>query len=174
MKFRYSPEGAEPKEWPFKANKLLNAEAEEIERRTAMTFGEWAAALERQSMRAFHALLYVMLKRENPTLQWDQVVFSGSEVELELELDEMVDARDKVRQQLNSGDFDDGRREQAAAALAALDAEIAEQAHGEPEAPETPVLAAGEEPPKASPSSGRHGGPPSPLTSISGPVSSTA
>lgn len=88
MRFSYKPEGADPREWDFDASKLLSPEAEAIERNTGMTYQEWQDSLRRGSMLAFHGLLYVMLKRSNPTLKWDQVVFSYGEVDFILDEEE--------------------------------------------------------------------------------------
>lgn len=94
MQFVYKPEGVEPdawKRWEFDANKLMSPEAEAIERHTGMTFGEWKNAVVNESVRALHGLLFVMLKRENATLKWDEVQFSMSEVDFELDDEEAAE-----------------------------------------------------------------------------------
>jgi hypothetical protein len=91
MQFVYKPEGAEPKKWDFQPDKLMSPEAEAIERLTKMTFGEWSQAVTKGSMLALHGLLYVLLKREIPTLKWDAVTFSLSEVDFELTDQETAD-----------------------------------------------------------------------------------
>lgn len=88
MKFVYKPEGIEPRSWDFKPEKLLNPEAEAIERHTGWTFGEWVGKLGDTSMLALHGLLYVLLKRSSPTLKWDEVQFSLDEIGLEADDDE--------------------------------------------------------------------------------------
>ena len=82
MQFTYTPEGAEPTHWPFEPRKMLNAEAEAIERKTGLPFAEWVELVQQGHMGATHALLWVLLKRERPTLKYDEVVFSYSEVGL--------------------------------------------------------------------------------------------
>lgn len=91
MQFVYKPEGAEPKRWDFRPEKLMNPEAEAIERLTKMTFGQWSDAVTEGSVLALHGLLYVLLKREIPTLKWDEVQFSMSEVDFELTDQETAD-----------------------------------------------------------------------------------
>jgi hypothetical protein len=91
VQFVYKPEGAEPKKWDFRPDKLMNAEAEAIERLTKMTYGQWSEAVTEGSVLAIHGLLYVLLKREVPTLKWDQVQFSMSEVDFELTDQETAD-----------------------------------------------------------------------------------
>lgn len=90
--FVYKPEGVEPRKWPWAPNKLLSPEAEVIERRTGMHFSDWSDAVTEGSMTALHGLLYVLLKREEPTLKWEQVVFSMSEVDFELDDEEEAEA----------------------------------------------------------------------------------
>lgn len=91
MQFVYKPEGAVPKKWDFDPSKLMSPEAEAIERHTKMTYGEWADAVDRGSILALHGLLFVMLKREQPTLKWDEVQFSISEVGLEFSDEETAE-----------------------------------------------------------------------------------
>lgn len=91
MKFVYAPEGAERKAWDFDPNRLLNVEAEVIERQTGFTFNEWLEKVQRGSMLALHGLLFVLLKRENHKLQWDQVQFTLSELDFELDDDETAE-----------------------------------------------------------------------------------
>lgn len=132
MILTYTAEGAGPREWQFKPKRLLNAEAEEIERRTSMTFEEWAGALQKGSMLAFHALLFVLLKREQPRLAWDQVKFCGEDVDLAYELDEKIEVRDQLKAGL--ADMEPEQAEQARAVIAEFDREIAEEQ--EPASPE--------------------------------------
>ena len=82
-KFVYSPEGAEPRSWEFDPTKLMSPECMAIEKLTGLTYAEWLGAVERGSMGAIHALLFVLMKRDNPTLEADQVQFSLSEVEMQ-------------------------------------------------------------------------------------------
>lgn len=163
MKFRYTPEGASAREWLFKPNRLMNVEAEEIERRTGMTFGEWSEALQNNSMRAIHGLLFVLLKRDQPRITWDAVEFNMAQVEIEFELDEKIALRDDLKAQLDRLDPD--RAEQARAVLAELDQEIAEE---QPPAEMDDVAA-----PKADPPSETSGGPSSLPSSTSIPETST-
>lgn len=92
MKFVYKPEGVEPREWDFSPEKLMSPEAEAIERLTGMTFGEWAEAVRKGSITALHGLLYVMLKRQSPTMKYDEVQFNLSELDFVLDDRETADA----------------------------------------------------------------------------------
>lgn len=97
MHFVYKPEGAEPQRWEFDPDKLMSPEAEAIERHTGMDYSEWARRVGSGSMLALHGLLFVMLKRTEPTLRWDQVVFSIGDVDFELTDEETREARDRLR-----------------------------------------------------------------------------
>lgn len=94
MKFVYTANGAEPKSWDFDPAKLMNVEAEAIERITGWPYGEFVERIGQTSMTAIRALLYVYLKRETPTLKPDQVQFSLSNIDLQLDDDEIQAAID--------------------------------------------------------------------------------
>ena len=86
--FVYQPEGAEPRRWPFDPTKLMSPEAEAIEDHTGMPFGKWNEALRDGSFKAIHGLLFVLLKREIPTLKWDEVQFCLDDITFETEGDD--------------------------------------------------------------------------------------
>lgn len=91
MQFVYKPEGVDAegwKRWEFAPDRLLSPEAVAIERLTKLTFAEWEDAALRGSVSALHAFLYVMLKRDNPTLKPAEVVFSMKEIDLDLDDEE--------------------------------------------------------------------------------------
>lgn len=104
MQFVYKPEGAEPKKWDFDSGKLMNVESEAIERVSKMTFGEWTDAVQRGSVTALHALLWVMLKRGEPTLAYDAVQFNLSEVDFELSDEESAETRTVLETRLSNGE----------------------------------------------------------------------
>lgn len=90
MQFVYTPEGGERLSWPFDPMKLTSPEAMAIEKLTGMAFGtEWIESVQKGSISAIHALLFVMLKRQRPQLKPDQVVFAFEEVGLEADEDEL-------------------------------------------------------------------------------------
>lgn len=89
MQFVYTPEGGERLAWPFDPMKLTSPEAMAIEKLTGMAFGsEWIESVQKGSMIAIHALLFVLLKRQRPQLKPDQVVFAFDEVGLEVDEDD--------------------------------------------------------------------------------------
>lgn len=104
MQFVYTPEGADPKSWDFDPMKLLSPEAEAIERHTKMTYTDWLDRVSEGSMLALHGLLYVLLKRSDPTLKWEQVQFSLGEVTFELDDDEVHEAAAKLEARFAAGE----------------------------------------------------------------------
>ena len=91
MKFIYKPEGAEPREWVYRPRKMLNVESEAIEEITGWTYAEFGEKFMAGSMKAYHALLWVFLRRGTPGLKYDAVQFSMDEVDTDYDDDEIRD-----------------------------------------------------------------------------------
>lgn len=91
MRFVYKPEGAEPRSWDFAPDRLLNVEAIAIEKVTGLTLAGLMAGIKASSMTAITGLLWVLLKRGEPSLRFEQVQFSLSEVDFEVDDDEAAD-----------------------------------------------------------------------------------
>jgi hypothetical protein len=69
----YTPAEGEKREWQFTPRKLMSPEAEAIEKVTKWTFQEFGAKFLAGSMLAYRAVVWIMLKRENPPLRFDDV-----------------------------------------------------------------------------------------------------
>lgn len=111
MKFIYRPDGTEPQEWPFEPGKLLSPESEAIEKVTGLYLPAWQEAAGEGSQRALRAFLWVMLKRKQPTLKFDQVVVSASEMELVWELDDCEPVLAELHaEQVKRGTLSDEKR----------------------------------------------------------------
>jgi hypothetical protein len=83
-KFIYKPEGADPLSWDFDPDKMKSSELIAIEEATGWTAAEWGDAAERGSVKAVNALLWVMLRRDRPGLDLDQVPdFDMTEIDFE-------------------------------------------------------------------------------------------
>lgn len=96
-KFIYRPEGAEPLSWTFEFEKMKSSELIAIEDSTGWTAAEWGDAAERGSIKAVNALLWVMLRRDRPGLELDQVPdFDMSEIAFEAADKPAPKARKKV------------------------------------------------------------------------------
>lgn len=80
----YEPDGAEePKRFPYKPQKLMTAEREALERRSHMDFADFTKGVLNGNAVCRRALLWVMLKREHPTLRYEDVDFAWDELRLE-------------------------------------------------------------------------------------------
>lgn len=121
----YTPEGsAEPKRWKYNPRKIMSVEREAIERRCERNWSEFTTDVVKGSSLCRRALLYTFLKREHPSVKWDDVDFGWDELTLEYSKGELIQIRETVAEATTG--------EERAAALAALDKQIAE-AHEDPE-----------------------------------------
>jgi hypothetical protein len=128
--FRYSPEGADPQEWDFQPGKLLSPESEAIEKVTGLYLPAWQEAAVEGSQRALRAFLWVMLKRLQPTLKFEQVVVAADEMELVFTDDEIADVLAEIHKERVKGTLNEDQS-QAAETFAAM----YEERHGTPWAP---------------------------------------
>ena len=88
-------------EWPsFKPNKIMSTEAEAIEGVTQMTFVQWGQALLNGNALCGRALVWVLLKRQNPNLRFKHVDFPIDELSVELDDEEKA----KIRAELRTND----------------------------------------------------------------------
>ncbi|MDQ0992161.1 hypothetical protein [Streptomyces sp. V3I7] len=121
----YSPEGSEePKRWKYQPKKLMSAEREMVERYTGRNFSEFTVDVQKGNSKCRRALLYLYLKREHPTLKFDDVDFAWDELTLEHSKGELLLMRENV--------IDSVSADQLQAVLEKLDEEIA-QAYEDPD-----------------------------------------
>ncbi|MEU6098971.1 hypothetical protein [Streptomyces sp. NPDC047079] len=114
----YTPEGSEePKRWKYQPKKLMSAEREMLERYTGRNFSEFTVDVQKGNSRCRRALLYLYLKREHPTLKFDDVDFAWDELTLEHSKGELLLMRENV--------VDTVPADQLPAVLEKLDEEIA-------------------------------------------------
>jgi len=115
----YKPEGAdEPKRWKYNPKKLMSAEREMLERRTGKNFSEFTVDVQKGNSLCRRALLFMYLKREHPTIKYDDVDFAWDELTLEHSKGELLLMRENVAGSVPP--------DQLAAVLEKLDEEIAE------------------------------------------------
>lgn len=141
MDIVYTPEGADPIRIPWKPGKIRNREGEVIEQLSKMDLPDWEEAIERGSMVAFHALLFIELSKTNPTLKYDQVDFCMDELKWELSTVGKVRLRDKLA--AKEGELDDVAR----ATLEELRADVGPEPPADSDSTDDAV--AGEAGPKA-------------------------
>jgi len=125
----YIPDDGEKREFSFRPRKLVSAEAEAIEDATGWTFDEFGQKFLAGSMKAKRAALWVLLKREHPTLKFRDLSITPDEVALDFEPDEAA----ALREQLAADDTIDP--EQRENILAILDEQIAQAPKDETPSP---------------------------------------
>lgn len=119
MQFIYKPEGADPKTWEFKPTKMLSVEAEAIEDVTGWTYTEFGEKFMAGSTKAYHALLWVLLRRSTPGLKYDAVQFAMDEISIDYSDEEK---RALVAAMREAGDsLDEEQRAHLEALLAEVD-----------------------------------------------------
>ncbi|WP_327679477.1 hypothetical protein [Kitasatospora sp. NBC_00458] len=129
----YQPEGSdEPRRFKYQPTKLMSAERERLEKLTGRDFSDFTHGVVRGNALCRRALLFILLKREHPTLKFDDVDFAWDELTLEHSKAELEEIRAEAA--------DNAPADQRAAVLAQLDKEIAE-AYEEPEGKVLPPIA---------------------------------
>ncbi len=115
MIVRFVEDGTERVWDGFKPDRMMNVEAEVIEKLTGMTFMEWGQALLNGSALAARALVFTLKKRDNPSggIRFRDVVFPIGDLKVDLDDDE----KKLVREALATADLSEEDREQALAAL---------------------------------------------------------
>jgi hypothetical protein len=103
----YRRDGLEDRVWTHEPKKLLSPEVITIEKLTGMRFPEWETAVQNGSIIAIHAYLYVLLKRDEPTLTPSNVVFSSDQVDIELTDEETDEVRDKIMKEATERPLND-------------------------------------------------------------------
>lgn len=81
-------DGTEKRWTGFKPDRIMSTEAEAIEKVTGMTFGQWGQALMNGSSLASRALVWVLRKREEPTLRFRDVDFAVGDLMVGLDEEE--------------------------------------------------------------------------------------
>ncbi|MFM9594039.1 hypothetical protein ACKI16_24190 [Streptomyces scabiei] len=98
MKVTYSPEDGEPQVFKYNPNALMSAEREALEKVTGQSFNQFAMGVLRGNARCRRALLHVLLKRQHPTLRFDDVDFAWDELTVEMTKGEIELAVAKLRE----------------------------------------------------------------------------
>lgn len=96
MEVIYTPDGGDEQRWSFRPKKFPSGEAEAIESATGFMWDEFAQAVLKGSVRARRGLLWVLLRRQHPTIKFADVSFTLDELRLEMELDELQAMRGEL------------------------------------------------------------------------------
>jgi hypothetical protein len=90
MQLTYTPEDGDPQVFDFHVERLMSFEAEALEEAGGEqweTVHEWANKFDRGSMRAIRAALWIMLRRQQPTLRFSDLVVRVNELKMEEDLE---------------------------------------------------------------------------------------
>lgn len=82
-KLIYAPEDGERQQFDFDPIRLISIDAEAIEEVGGPqwdTYGEFIDKLQRGSQKAWRAALWIMLRQQNPTLQFTHLVVKVNEI----------------------------------------------------------------------------------------------
>lgn len=100
MKLVYTPEGDPLQEWPIRLQRMMSVEAEAIEDVGGNTWGsfdEFMDKLARGNFRAKRALLWMMLRRQNPRLRFSDLVVRYDELAFAAEDKDREEAREMLQ-----------------------------------------------------------------------------
>lgn len=121
MLVKFHPENQEaPSVWEFHPEKVKTSMAELIEKRSGMTYAQWAKAVGDGSSLARRVLLWHLMTRDGQPVRIEEIPdFYFGDLTIEPSLDEMR----RIREQIELSDEIEGKEKQDA--LDAVDLEIA-------------------------------------------------
>lgn len=97
MLLHYTPDDGEKKTFEFKHDQMLSVEADAVERVTGLTWDEVGQKFLMGSSLVQRAVLWIFLKRENPSLRFkDLDGLRTGQVEREFDMDELQALRDNL------------------------------------------------------------------------------
>lgn len=108
MKITYTPEDGEPQVFDYNPNRLMSAEREALEKQTGRSFNEFAMGVLKGDARCRRALLHILLKRQHPTLRFDDVDFCWDELTVEMTKGEIELAVAKLREKKGDEELVEG------------------------------------------------------------------
>ncbi|WP_340376441.1 hypothetical protein U5640_15840 [Streptomyces sp. SS7] len=94
----------------------MSAEREMLERKTGKDFSDFTTAVLAGNSLCRRALLYMFLKRQHPSIKWDDVDFAWDELKLEYSRQELAKMREAVAENVEGAEREN--------TLANLDREI--------------------------------------------------
>ena len=98
----YTPEGSDtPKTWDFSFGRLLSPERIAIEKMTGLGWQHVQRGFFENRGDVIHALLFVLLKRDIPTLRAEEVVFCDDEIGLDVTDEEAAETLKVLRAKAN-------------------------------------------------------------------------
>ena len=121
MIITYTPEDGEKREWQFEPRRLMSPEAEAIEKVTHWTFQEFSSKFLAGSMLAYRAVVWIMLKREDPPLRFQDVSICLDDLSIGFDDVEQIRIREAL---LADPDLDPEQRQNLIDILGEDEAEI--------------------------------------------------
>jgi hypothetical protein len=117
----YLPAAAEPREWTFRPMEVSSREAELVEEYLAVTYAMWVKAFQTGSIKAQRIALWLLLRRDDPTLPLESVDYQVRELRCRFEGSEAHEMRLQVQ---DDPDLDE---EERARLLARIDLALDEE-----------------------------------------------
>lgn len=108
MRVTYSPEDGDEQVFDYNPNRLMSAEREALEKRTGRAFNEFAMGVLKGDALCRRALLHVLLKRQHPTIGFDDVDFCWDELTVEMTKGEITLAVERLREKNGNDDLIEG------------------------------------------------------------------
>jgi hypothetical protein len=93
----YLPAGGEPREWTFRPMEVSSREAELVEEYLAVTYAMWVKAFQTGSIKAQRIALWLLLRRDDPTLGLESVDYQVRELRCRFEGSEAGEMRLQVQ-----------------------------------------------------------------------------
>ncbi|SET43514.1 hypothetical protein [Nonomuraea wenchangensis] len=92
----YTPQGGTAQTWTYKQDELTSAEAELIEDSTGLTIEEFDAELIKGRTKCKRALLWLQMRKDHPSLRFNEVEFRVGDLKTEYDNDEKALLRDAI------------------------------------------------------------------------------
>jgi hypothetical protein len=108
VRVTYSPEDGDEQVFDYNPNRLMSAEREALEKRTGRAFNEFAMGVLKGDALCRRALLHVLLKRQHPTIAFDDVDFCWDELTVEMTKGEITLAVERLREKNGNDDLIEG------------------------------------------------------------------
>jgi len=114
----YTPADGEPQKMKYLPNRMLSPETEAMERVTGKNFTQITQEILAGNATCRRALLWVLLKRQHPTLKFSDVSFAWEEISLQYSRQEYARMISQAKDNLTGDDL--------ANAVSALEADMAD------------------------------------------------
>jgi len=90
----YSPDGGDKQIFRFDPNRIMSPEAEQIERKAGKPYGQAVADAQAGGITSRKAILWVLLRRQHPTLRYEDLNFAWADLELAYTVEELAEITD--------------------------------------------------------------------------------